>query len=1388
MARVIDTPSGGGFVGPFEPRVFEQLKKELPNDYIIIPNFQLKQRDRDAFEYDLVVLAPHALYVIEEKEWYGRLTGDDQEWLLNQTPKKCPLWLTNTKCKVLKSELQAYGNQVYVAPLLIVPDSVQIHLGGNWGAHVVHLSKASAWIRDTKRLGNRVADVKRNYPYIEKALLGRIAVRRRDSRRRVGGYDIVESLYADDNSGEYIARRAHFDDDLARFRVRTWRLERSGTPQAVEQRKAIIRRPTEAVAKIGRHPNLLPVLHFDFIEDENEFFEVTEWSEYGTLHGYLHNPERDQLTLRERLEIAYGISAALSEVHAHDVVHRNVCPEAVVIGFDHQPRLTDFDRAYLEGNVSVFEETAARRNVAFIAPELENLSAYDFDTASDMYSFGAILYQLLTDRTAFATPSEARIANGRPVQLPSEVRQGIDKRLDDLILQLLRVEDFHSRPTAAEAQSLLRDVLGFSTGAPQSLIESADALPARFEPGSIVDGVWRVDALLGEGAFSKVYRVFHLDHQKTYAMKLLTNLQSGDLPVHEWRDASKLPSHPNVAKVIWMDRLAPPDQTPYVLYEFIDGETIEPYCEGRKRFAWSDIKRIGEELLDALRAMHAAGVIHRDIKPANILLELPSHRAKLIDFNIATFLGATSGRAGTPKYCAPDAGKPTWGVEEDLFSLGVVLYELVLQRHPYPKNNTAAGQPYAPDEITPDVEKLSHDLGAFLYKAVQPARENRYHTAAEMLEALNAVDAMYAPRPQALVSGGKYAGLKLTSSEASLPNYNPYVTRLLTLYSQARQTNSGTRGLDEIARITYVPTRLDEKLAPAIASGNFRLVIVTGNAGDGKTAFLQQAEKAFEGRATVTPIDTGNGSKWLCDGITYETNYDGSQDEGDKTNDDVLAHFFAPFQGDTLLGLQNNAARLIAINEGRLLDFLAHSRFAKDFRGLATFVHNALAEKAQPARALLVNLNLRAVTASGERSLVEKQLVKILDDVLWAPCDTCMYKARCPIKHNIDTLRDSASGPEVRRRVRRLFEIVHLRRRSHMTMRDLRSALSWMILRDHSCEDVEKLLKRTDGAVTDALASLYYTEAFADQEPSAMRQQRVRGEMLDERAVDRLVRRLRETDVGLVNLPTLDRRLDHSPRTAVPWMTFERRSAEGLKVLNEVWNSAPGSGDELPLNELLDGRRGMLAHWRRWAFFERRDDGWEQQIPYRSTKILEDIIDHATGPEREAACERLRDAVVDAISLSEGLRNTEISKRFLALRVTRIKDAKVRSYRLFSKESFNVHVPVPSGQIEYLEYSPDVVELVSEGGVGHARLRISLDLLEMLELIRSGYRPTITDLQGLFVNLLIFRNELLATNFDRLLVTPDDQIFYEIEAHGSAKGIDITLTPQELNFTGGDAR
>src|SRR6266511_710467 len=128
-----------------------------------------------------------------------------------------------------------------------------------------------------------------------------------------------------------------------------------------------------------------------------------------------------------------------------------------------------------------------------------------------------------------------------------------------------------------------------------------------------------------------------------------------------------------------MARLAPPLLTPYILNEYVEGETLEPYCDGRKSLSWRDIQRIGIEVLEALEALHPRirefeayreqaqkrslsteeceeyqrlkdqvqnGILHRDIKPANILLELPSHSAKLIDFNIASKLAAAQGRAG----------------------------------------------------------------------------------------------------------------------------------------------------------------------------------------------------------------------------------------------------------------------------------------------------------------------------------------------------------------------------------------------------------------------------------------------------------------------------------------------------------------------------------------------------------------------------------------------------------------------------------------------------------------------------------------------------------------------------------------------------------------------
>lgn len=1372
MARVIYTPSGGdGPVGPFEGLVQESLRKALPRAWGLAPNFQLKQRGHDALEYDIVLLTGHALFVIEAKEWYGRITGDDQEWLLNHTPKRCPMWTVNHKCKVLKTELGALASHAAVIPVMVVPDGTAIHVGGSWKGSVVNLRELAAWLQDERNIPShrRGDDLSNLLTPMEQALQGKWGARQRQRRRRVGSYEIVETLHVAPEEAMYVARRAYIEGDPARYRVRTWKLGPTGSHDE-EQRKAVVRRPTEAIARIGRHPNLLPVLQFDYVDEDREFFEVTEWSEYGTLHGFLTNEERDRLTIRERLEIAEGVAAALEAVHAAEVVHRNVCPSTVLIGFDRKPRLTDFDRAWIDASRTVFADTESRANRPYLPPELAEVSDYDFDTTSDMYSFGVLLYQLLTDELPFTGPEEARIAGGCPKKLPSEMRSGVDSSIDELTLDLLRTDDFKLRPTAADALTKLRNVLGMTTAiGKKEPPQPSVATPAELKVGVVLDGKWRLDEEIGKGTFAKVYRVFNLDHQRTYAMKVLDDVDNTDLALHEFnRVQPHLPAHPNIVRIVWMDRLGPPLEHPYIVSEFVKGETLEPYCADERRLAWSDIKRIGLELLDALEALHEHGIYHRDIKPPNIMLELPSHRPKLIDFNIAAKASEAQGRAGTRRYWAPDVTTAGWGAHADLFSLGIVLYELVLHRHPFPHNRPEAGAAYDPREIAVGI-RISDELAEFLLKAVQPFAANRFQTAKEMKEALVSVVSMLAA-VESPAASADFAGIELDSGEAGRKDYNPYVTRMLTLYSQARRTNAGTRGLDDIARLTYVRTGLDEKLAPAITTGRYRLVIVTGNAGDGKTAFLQQVESLFEQNgATVSRLSSKNGSTWIWEERKYETNYDGSQDEEDRSNDDVLDAFLKPFEGNEVVGLSGNEIRLIAINEGRLLDFLAHGPRADAYSGLRRFVNDALTGRQPPEGALLVNLNLRAVTAGGSSSLVERQLMQLLQPQLWAPCASCSLRGTCPLLHNAETLRDPNSGPAVRERLRRLFEVVHLRRRAHVTMRDLRSALSWLILRDHGCEDVKALHERMSDAGPEAFVALNYTEAFADQYSGSSLPIHRDG---PERAVDRLVRRLRETDVGRVNHPSLDRQLNHNLDGAVPWMTFDARSIVAGAHLRRFASEVPRPSDDVPFPHVVDARRQLASVLRRWAYFERRDDGWKAMLPYTSVGVLEAVINAKSDEDRQRACDDLRDRVVEAVSVAEGVRNPRLRRNYLALRVSRVKDAAIRSYRLFPKDGFRIEVLRPAHE-EFLEFAPDAVELVSVEGP--ARLRISLDLLEMMELIRHGYRPTAADLQGLFVNLLIFRNELVATTFERVLLSADDEQFYEVSAEGRPEGIRLAL-------------
>src|SRR5262249_5173015 len=143
------------------------------------------------------------------------------------------------------------------------------------------------------------------------------------------------------------------------------------------------------------------------------------------------------------------------------------------------------------------------------------------------------------------------------------------------------------------------------------------------------------------------------------------------------------------------------------------------------------------------------------------------------------------------------------------------------------------------------------------------------------------------------------------------------------------------------------------------------LVIISGNAGDGKTAFLQKLERRAEDEKATVDRSLPNGARFVLGDRVFLSNYDGSQDEGERKNDEVLRAFLSPFKGnDPTRWTATKETRLIGINEGRLVDFLEANR--TDFAALTSLVKEGLRTGEPTKGVAVVNLNLRSVVADSK--------------------------------------------------------------------------------------------------------------------------------------------------------------------------------------------------------------------------------------------------------------------------------------------------------------------------------------------------------------------------------------------------------------------------------------
>ena len=1374
----------GPFANESERTAFEHLKTRLEStlggsddQWILLTNLTWSVTHQfQADEIDMVAIGPPGIRVIEVKHWSRRWVDEHADLVEREADR-----VTNKARKIGTTSRKSVPDLGRVdGVILLTRESQDVAELAGRNVRGVRICTLKEW-RDCIDFGAEAELRPQQVARLGRILEPKTAVALDGSLRRFAGYVNLERSTPPSQRFHRVYRGVHATRH-GKVVLHLYDLSASDTANAETRAK----REFDTLHRLQLHawaPRVLdswqPAPGY---AGEMFFFTVTDpLAPSVELRASDHSWDTPA-----RLDFARAAVRALRELHDHAVddapiLHRNLTPKTVLVRHDNTPIFVGFELSRIPLELSVASVAPPSRDwPTTTAPEVRRQGLHAAAAGSDLYALCASLRILFADRAGETS------------------RHALD------VLAAGMAEDPDARSDLAALDARLSALLGESPPIPPPP-------PARFWTESQIvpfgGSAYRVVQRLGSGGVGTTFKVVQLDGKTkeeigTYVAKVCHDEEAGRRAVSAYRLARSHLQHQAVSGIFEV-ATAWRENEFTALMTWVEGSPLRDFV-GVLPLLVEDLEETSAEALtlswlramcEALDVLHRNGLIHGDVNPGNLIVS----RGDLVltDYDFVSRIDEPIAAPGAVLYCSPSHqnGRPA-SPSDDLYALAASFFHVIFEYEPFSYDGAIAKERGLNWGAVDGEQRAEYStLGAFLDRATHPDADRRYRSVAEALNALVAPPHVSSPHLVAPVPTPPVDGHTL-----SQPPDPPAVRRkahvewlkgLLQSYPGSRWGNRETRGLDStFAEQTYVETPLETALHDDLRARRVRLVVLCGNAGDGKTALLQHLAGRFglERRTSSERVLKGE----LDDGLCVQMNLDGSASWQGRSADDLLDEFLAPFREGPPA---EDIAHLLAINDGRLLEWIERVERREGRNALTRALFKALqrvqragspdnssavleeyddfddedsdqlADDAardredtkqvaedtaswavSDAHIRFVNLNQRSlvgsVTADGtgiETGFLERLVDRLYGGSeaaeIWAPCGTCSAQDRCAV-FQANRLFGPAGLPgstdaEKRSRARgRLFEAlqaVHLRGETQVTVRELRATLVYILFGVHFCDDYHEGAIASSGA---AAPLPYWDRAFDPESPG--RQGAVLGDLV-------------RFDPALDAHPRIDRHLVRPTQTGV---------CLGVAGYPEL--------------SLASGRRRAYFEWleRDIELLTRESQALELAHGRHLRQFCRLPVD---DDERAEACLALCAGIARLATLPPQAYGRP---GVVPLRITPRTPTETAFWIEKPADRFKLDVDLPSGGagLDRLHRQAVLVYRYADGG--EERLRLGVELFHLLMELSEGYQLGDTSTDDTFAHLSIFVRRLEREDDRRLLAWNPmrEDAIHEVAAESGAGG------------------